>query len=73
MPQKPHQNQRRQTKSAQTACPVCGEEVRAENVAANPLFPFCSNRCKMIDLGKWFAGDYSISREIEPGDEEPDE
>ncbi len=26
----------------------------------NPAFPFCSNRCKLIDLGAWLSGDYRI-------------
>ncbi|MEC7352687.1 MAG: DNA gyrase inhibitor YacG, partial [Planctomycetota bacterium] len=33
-----------------------------------PHGPFCSDRCRMADLGSWFAGDYSISREIEEDD-----
>jgi endogenous inhibitor of DNA gyrase (YacG/DUF329 family) len=28
--------------------------------------PFCSERCRLIDLGKWFEGDYRISRELTP-------
>ncbi|MBH07060.1 MAG: DNA gyrase inhibitor YacG [Phycisphaeraceae bacterium] len=30
--------------------------------------PFCSDRCKLIDLGKWLKGDYAISRPIEQSD-----
>jgi endogenous inhibitor of DNA gyrase (YacG/DUF329 family) len=30
--------------------------------------PFCSERCKMADLGKWLSGSYSV-----PADELPDE
>lgn len=39
-------------------CPVCKQEVaeRAENAA----FPFCSSRCKQVDLGRWFNEDYRI-------------
>jgi hypothetical protein len=39
-------------------CPICGKPVppRAENRA----FPFCSDRCRLLDLGKWFGGDYRI-------------
>jgi endogenous inhibitor of DNA gyrase (YacG/DUF329 family) len=33
-----------------------------------PAFPFCSDRCKLIDLGRWIDGDYKISRE--PNDEQ---
>jgi len=29
-----------------------------------PFRPFCSNRCKMVDLGRWLDGTYSISEPI---------
>ncbi len=42
-----------------------------------PAFPFCSERCKLIDLGKWLGGDYAIPQQPEedegakvPGQEE---
>ena len=38
-------------------CPRCGKEVAFEN---NPFRPFCSERCKLIDLGKWASGEYRI-------------
>ncbi|MGB9712421.1 MAG: DNA gyrase inhibitor YacG [Dissulfurimicrobium sp.] len=38
-------------------CPICGRPVRYED---NPFRPFCSRRCKMIDLGAWLKGDYYI-------------
>jgi len=41
-------------------CPICKKtvEVGAED------FPFCSDRCRTIDLGKWASGDYKISSPI---------
>jgi uncharacterized protein len=39
-------------------CPTCRKETRAEG---NPYRPFCSERCKMIDLDNWFSGRYRIS------------
>ncbi len=36
-------------------------------------FPFCSVRCKMADLDRWFSGDYRISRAIRPDDLEEEE
>jgi uncharacterized protein len=38
-------------------CPRCGEEK--ENTG-NPFRPFCSERCKMLDLGNWMSGSYHI-------------
>lgn len=30
----------------------------------SPFFPFCSKRCRMADLGRWFSGDYKISEPL---------
>jgi len=38
-------------------CPTCDKETE---YAGNPYRPFCSERCKLIDLGKWAGGDYRI-------------
>lgn len=45
-------------------CPSCSVSV-SENGSS---FPFCSARCRMADLGNWFSGRYSVSREIEEDD-----
>ncbi|MDP6946446.1 MAG: DNA gyrase inhibitor YacG, partial [Myxococcota bacterium] len=29
--------------------------------AENPAFPFCSSRCKWVDLSKWISGEYYIA------------
>jgi endogenous inhibitor of DNA gyrase (YacG/DUF329 family) len=44
-------------------CPQCGKPVEWE---ASPFRPFCSERCKLIDLGKWAAEDYRIAGEPIP-------
>jgi uncharacterized protein len=47
-------------------CPTCKQPVK--NNA--PDFPFCSERCRLIDLGKWASGEYVISsplRDISDG------
>ncbi len=38
-------------------CPTCRKIV----LAGEPDFPFCSDRCRLIDLGKWVSGGYVIS------------
>jgi endogenous inhibitor of DNA gyrase (YacG/DUF329 family) len=44
-------------------CPVCGKP-------ADPRFrPFCSARCRQVDLGRWLAGGYAIPGEPDPVDE----
>ena len=44
----------------QLLCPSCKKPVEA----AGADFPFCSDRCRVIDLGKWAAGDYRIASPI---------
>jgi endogenous inhibitor of DNA gyrase (YacG/DUF329 family) len=39
-------------------CPRCGSEATFEK---NPFRPFCSERCKQIDLGKWASGVFRIA------------
>jgi endogenous inhibitor of DNA gyrase (YacG/DUF329 family) len=41
-------------------CPTCRTLV----TAADEYFPFCSDRCRVIDLGKWASGAYRISSPI---------
>ncbi len=41
-------------------CPTCGMLVRFNDQD----FPFCSDRCRKIDLGKWASGVYKISSPI---------
>jgi len=38
-------------------CPACRKIV----LRSEPEFPFCSERCRLIDLGKWASGGYVIS------------
>lgn len=41
-------------------CPTCGKTVTAHDTE----FPFCSERCRTIDLGKWASGAYRISSPV---------
>ena len=41
-------------------CPTCRTIV----LASTEDFPFCSDRCRRIDLGKWASGEYKISSPI---------
>ena len=51
-------------------CPSCRKPAQWEG---NPFRPFCSERCKMIDLGAWADGEYRIPAGKKPEDEDPDE
>lgn len=38
-------------------CPSCGKPVQWQD---NPHRPFCSERCKLLDLGKWVSEEYRV-------------
>ena len=42
-----------------TTCPICDQP--AARTSDNAHRPFCSARCKLIDLSKWFGGEYAIA------------
>ena len=44
-------------RAANLRCPTCKNPVKSKD----PEFPFCSERCRLIDLGKWASGAYVIS------------
>jgi len=41
------------------SCPTCDKETELGDT--NLYRPFCSKRCRLIDLGQWINGSYSIS------------
>ena len=47
------------------SCPTCSERVKWTE--GNPHRPFCSERCKLLDLGNWLDENYRIA-----GDPAPD-
>lgn len=52
------------------ACPQCGKEIVWSS--ENKYRPFCSERCKMIDLGQWAKEEYRVpadeQQEDQPGE-----
>ena len=45
-------------------CPTCKREVLPRK--ENPSFPFCSPRCRAVDLGKWLGEEYRVpTRHVE--------
>jgi endogenous inhibitor of DNA gyrase (YacG/DUF329 family) len=44
-------------------CPICKKEV----TLGSPEFPFCSERCRIIDLGNWSSEKYKIPSAHPPG------
>jgi uncharacterized protein len=52
-------------------CPTCKKPVDAKK--KNPFLPFCSERCKLIDLGKWLDEKYVITSSSTSPPENPAE
>jgi uncharacterized protein len=66
-------NSQLSTLNSQMRCPVCQREFKA---AQSAVVPFCSERCRTIDLGRWLDEGYSLPVVPDPeADElpEPDE
>ena len=49
------------------ACPVCGRPATPSSR------PFCSPRCRSVDLGRWLGGTYAIPGSPETDDDEESE
>lgn len=47
-------------------CPICGKEMSFDTGSQqNPALPFCSERCRWIDLGHWLEGTYHLAAQDE--------
>ena len=51
-----------------SVCPICKKEAAPRG--GNAAFPFCSARCKQVDLGKWLDEEYRVATIDAPGDED---
>ena len=50
-------------------CPICKKALVGESALQSEYFPFCSERCRNVDLFRWSEGKYAI---VEPLTELPD-
>ncbi|MGH9543607.1 MAG: DNA gyrase inhibitor YacG [Terriglobales bacterium] len=46
-------------------CPICKQPVTSQDAE----FPFCGERCRLIDLGRWASGAYVISFPVQDTDD----
>jgi endogenous inhibitor of DNA gyrase (YacG/DUF329 family) len=53
-----------------TPCPICKKPV--EYTDHHPTFPFCSDRCKLVDLGNWLDGRYRVASDAPFSEEDSD-
>jgi endogenous inhibitor of DNA gyrase (YacG/DUF329 family) len=61
-------------------CPICGKKIekiakdKKQTTQITDFFPFCSQRCKLIDLNAWFESEYIVSSPLDERKKgEPDE
>ncbi len=48
-------------------CAICEKEAAYEGRLPRE-YPFCGERCRLVDLGRWFREQYSIDRDLTPED-----
>jgi len=53
---------------ARVKCPTCHRDLDWDNA---PFRPFCSERCRLIDLGAWLSGQHAIPGESVETPEKP--
>lgn len=41
-------------------CPICDREIDSASEREAAYRPFCSDRCRLIDLGRWLGGRYRL-------------
>lgn len=47
-------------------CPVCDKEFNTVSSTDQSQFPFCSDRCRKVDLFRWWEGRYEIVEDVDP-------
>jgi uncharacterized protein len=58
-------------------CPICDKWMMGASTREWPDFPFCTPRCRLVDLGRWLGEEYAVQRDPEnaegDSDAEPEE
>ncbi|MCA9061048.1 MAG: DNA gyrase inhibitor YacG [Planctomycetaceae bacterium] len=47
-------------------CPICRNSLPEQPEAAQRHFPFCSDRCRKVDLFRWWDGKYAVVEQLSP-------
>ena len=53
---------------AEYRCCICAVTVPVDGTGLPELYPFCSERCRWVDLGRWLSEEYSLERDLTPED-----
>jgi uncharacterized protein len=54
-------------------CPICSKTFEVAALGDLPSFPFCSARCRWVDVGRWIDGAYAIPGSTNAQTQAPDE
>jgi endogenous inhibitor of DNA gyrase (YacG/DUF329 family) len=54
-------------------CPTCSKPYEIAALDALPSFPFCSDRCRLVDLGRWIDGKHVIPGSTKTQQQQDDE
>lgn len=49
-----------------STCAICGKALDDGAAQSSPLYPFCSKRCKEVDLLRWCDGRYTVVNDMDP-------
>ena len=47
-------------------CPICKKVLPPDGAATLKSFPFCSERCRLVDFHRWSEGKYAIVEPLSP-------
>jgi endogenous inhibitor of DNA gyrase (YacG/DUF329 family) len=47
-------------------CPTCDKRYQFQSIDELPFFPFCTQRCRLVDLGRWIDGVYAVPETKSP-------
>lgn len=50
-------------------CPICRKPSAKREAGQRSAYPFCSERCREVDLGRWFTESYAVPT-VEPEEQE---
>ncbi|QDT56362.1 zinc-binding protein [Caulifigura coniformis] len=53
-------------RSTPSTCAICGTTLEEGAAVSSPIYPFCSVRCKQIDLLRWCDGRYTVVNDMDP-------
>jgi endogenous inhibitor of DNA gyrase (YacG/DUF329 family) len=53
-------------------CPICQKQLLASEAQESKFFPFCSDRCRNVDLLRWSDGRYAIVEPLSPDNVTPE-